>query len=38
VITALEMEFAIKVPDADLTPRKFNSIARIVSYVENRVN
>lgn len=38
VITALEMEFAIKVPDADLTPRKFNSISRIVGYVENRVN
>ncbi len=38
VITALETEFAIKVPDADLTPRKFNSISRIVSYVENRVN
>jgi acyl carrier protein len=34
VITALEKEFSIKVPDSDLTPRKFNSISRIVSYVE----
>ena len=34
VIGALEKEFSIKVPDADLNPRKFNSISRIVSYVE----
>ena len=30
VITAVEKEFSIKVPDSDLTPRKFNSISRIV--------
>lgn len=34
VITAVEKEFSIKVPDSDLTPRKFNSISRIVSYIE----
>jgi D-alanine--poly(phosphoribitol) ligase subunit 2 len=34
VITAVENEFSIKVPDSDLTPRKFNSISRIVSYIE----
>ena len=34
VIAAIEKEFSIKVPDADLNPRKFNSIAKIVSYVE----
>jgi len=34
VIGALEKEFSIKVPDADLNPRKFNSVSRIVSYVE----
>jgi len=34
VIGELEKEFSIKVPDADLNPRKFNSISRIVSYVE----
>jgi acyl carrier protein len=38
VITDVEREFSIKVPDADLTPRKFNSIARIVSYIEARVD
>jgi acyl carrier protein len=34
VIGEIEKEFSIKVPDADLNPRKFNSISRIVSYVE----
>jgi len=34
VIAAIEKEFSIKVPDTDLNPRKFNSIAKIVSYVE----
>ncbi len=34
VITALEKEFSIKVPDSDLTPRKFDSISRIVSYID----
>jgi len=34
VIAEVEKEFSIKVPDADLTPRKFNSISRIVSYIE----
>ena len=34
VIAAIEQEFAIKVPDADLNPRKFNSVSRIVSYIE----
>lgn len=34
VITEIEKQYSITVPDADLTPRKFNSIARIVSYIE----
>lgn len=34
VVSAIEAEFAIKVPDADLTPRKFDSIARMEAYVE----
>ncbi len=36
LVSALETEFSIKVPDADLTPRKFDSIARIESYVGSR--
>jgi acyl carrier protein len=35
VIAALEKEFAMKVPDSDLNPRKFNSVSRIVSYIES---
>jgi D-alanine--poly(phosphoribitol) ligase subunit 2 len=36
MVTALENEFGIKVPDSDLTPRKFESIASIERYLENR--
>ena len=32
----LEREFNIKIPDSDLHPRKFESIARIESYIESR--
>jgi len=37
VIAEVEKEFSIKVPDSDLTPRKFSSISRIVSYIEAKV-
>jgi acyl carrier protein len=33
VVSAIEEEFAIKVPDKDLTPRKFDSIARMEAYL-----
>ena len=36
MVSALEEEFQIKIPDSDLNPRKFESIARIESYVESR--
>lgn len=36
LVTALESEFAIRIPDSDLTPRKFDSIERIEAYVESR--
>ena len=36
LVTALEAEFKISVPDRDLTPRKFDSIERIQSYLESR--
>jgi acyl carrier protein len=35
LVTALETEFKIRVPDSDLTPRKFDSIERIQSYLES---
>lgn len=36
MVGELEREFGIKIPDSDLHPRKFESIARIESYVESR--
>ena len=36
MVGALEREFSIRIPDADLTPRKFDSIARIEAYIETR--
>jgi acyl carrier protein len=35
LVSALETEFSIRIPDADLTPRKFDSIDRIQAYVES---
>lgn len=37
LVSALESEFAIRVPDSDLSPRKFDSIARIEAYVQSRL-
>jgi D-alanine--poly(phosphoribitol) ligase subunit 2 len=37
LVSALEQEFKIKVPDSDLNPRKFDSISRIESYLADRV-
>ena len=36
LVTALESEFSIRIPDSDLTPRKFDSIARIEAYLQSR--
>jgi len=36
MVTALEHEFGIQVPDSDLTPRKFETIASIGRYIESR--
>jgi acyl carrier protein len=35
MVTELEQAFGLTIPDADLSPRKFESIARIEQYVEN---
>lgn len=37
LVSALESEFAIRIPDSDLSPRKFDSIARIEAYIESRL-
>ena len=36
MVTVLESEFSIRVPDSDLTPRKFDSVSRIDAYLESR--
>ena len=38
LVSALEKEFSIKVPDRDLNPRKFDSIARIDTYLQDHVS
>lgn len=37
MVSALESEFGIKVPDSDLSPRKFDSVSRIEKYVASKV-
>ena len=33
LVGAIEQEFSIRVPDADLNPRKFDSLARMEAYL-----
>jgi D-alanine--poly(phosphoribitol) ligase subunit 2 len=37
LVTKLEQEYGIRIPDGDLNPRKFESIDKIVEYVDERV-
>lgn len=36
VVSELEREFGIKIPDSDMNPRKFESIERIEEYMGGR--
>ncbi|MDX1984611.1 MAG: phosphopantetheine-binding protein [Bryobacteraceae bacterium] len=36
MLSALEEAFGLKIPDADLNPRKFDTVERIESYLEAR--
>ena len=38
LVTELEHVFGVKIPDSDLTPRKFDSIERIEAYLEEHGN
>lgn len=38
MVAELEREFGIKIPDSDLNPRRFDSIERIQSYLDTRIN
>lgn len=35
LVSALEGAFGVRVPDSDLNPRKFDSVARIDSYIQS---
>lgn len=35
-VEGIEKEFGLKVPDADVTPRKFETVEKIVAYLENQ--
>jgi acyl carrier protein len=36
LVTALESEFSLRIPDSDLNPRKFDSVERIQTYLNSR--
>jgi acyl carrier protein len=36
LVAELEQEFAVKIPDSDLKPRKFDSVERIEAYLSSR--
>ena len=36
LVSALEQEFLIQIPDSDLSPRKFDCIERIEEYLDSR--
>jgi acyl carrier protein len=36
LVSAIEQEFSIKVPDSDLNPRKFDSLGRMDEYLAAR--
>jgi acyl carrier protein len=36
LVSALEQEFSLTIPDSDLSPRKFDSVARIQAYLQSR--
>jgi len=36
LVTALESEFSVRIPDSDLSPRKFDSVERIQAYLDSR--
>jgi acyl carrier protein len=36
LVSALEQEFGISIPDSDMNPRKFETVARIGEYLDSR--
>jgi acyl carrier protein len=37
LVTGLEEEFGVSIPDADLVPERFDTIAKIDAYLDTRV-
>jgi len=37
LVAAIEEEFGLKIPDSDLNPRKFDSVARMDEYLADRL-
>ncbi|HXP84289.1 MAG TPA: acyl carrier protein [Bryobacteraceae bacterium] len=37
LVGAIEEDFGVKIPDADLNPRKFDSVARMDEYIGARL-
>ncbi len=36
MVSALEREFSVSIPDSDLAPRKFETLNRIEAYLDSR--
>ncbi|HTX35507.1 MAG TPA: phosphopantetheine-binding protein [Bryobacteraceae bacterium] len=36
LVAELERQFSIRIPDSDLTPRRFDSVVRIETYLQGR--
>jgi len=37
LVAELERQFSIRIPDSDLTPRRFDSVVRIETYLQGRL-
>jgi len=37
LVGELEREFGVRIPDSDLTPRRFDSVERIEAYLQGRL-
>jgi acyl carrier protein len=38
LVTGLEQEFNVKIPDADLVPERFDTVTKIEAYLDSRTN
>jgi len=36
LVTGLEQQFGVKIPDADLVPERFDTVAKIEAYLDKR--